>query len=239
MFFAQFWLWPAISRCCIVIGECKCCTMKVKFAQGINKIFISKAFLSVAMLLSQKSQIRDRCFRNINKQVDFCMDFTFSLRFLCQRAYLNFDTILHTFAPVNAHIVTQHIGIHKKIAISTLHYLASVLNLAEKYDRRLIWIQRIERLSWLGKKTFYESSAYNHTPYFRTHYCATCVHIFIMRRMWTVHDFTIHPVVNFMNVSNHYLSHAHDYYFDDIVKMKLTMNNNLEIWASSADRLFD
>lgn len=77
MFFAQFWLWPAISRCGIVIGECKCCTMKVKFAQGINKIFISKAFLSVAMLLSQKSQIRDRCFRNINKQVDFCMDFTF------------------------------------------------------------------------------------------------------------------------------------------------------------------
>lgn len=41
------------------MGECKCCTMKVKCAHGIKKIFISKAFLSVAMLLSQKADLRN------------------------------------------------------------------------------------------------------------------------------------------------------------------------------------
>lgn len=57
------------------MSECKCCTMKVKCAQGINKIFISKAFLSVAILLSQKRQMRSPFYAILAQ--DICSKFHF------------------------------------------------------------------------------------------------------------------------------------------------------------------
>lgn len=57
------------------MSECKCCTMKVKCAQGINKIFIPKAFLSVAMLLSQKKQMRSPFYAILAQ--DICSKFQF------------------------------------------------------------------------------------------------------------------------------------------------------------------
>lgn len=51
-FFAQFS--TTLSRVVSTKGECKCCkyiSMKVKFAQGITKIFISKAPLSLSLSL--------------------------------------------------------------------------------------------------------------------------------------------------------------------------------------------
>lgn len=105
------------------MSECKCCTMKVKWTQGINKIFISKAFLSVAMLLSEKRQMRSTFYAILAQHIFsqfhfFPFRFTVGGRIFLWLFWVSFCASQTTSRPVYRNF--------NEISILMLQYFASI-----------------------------------------------------------------------------------------------------------------